>query len=375
MDFSLSESQQQVKDLVGQILNDYTSQEQLRRLDQTGYMDESLWRQLCQSGIHTVALDESLGGSGLNFETLCIVLEQIGLYVAPIPAAPLITLGSWSLQGLEHVAIVRQLLLSFSQGDAKITGALCKSPQQSTFDPSLTVIDNSDQTALITGTKKHIPAILDSTHCWIATYLGQNPAIFIVDLAEPTVSIKPQTITTGQYQGDLIFNQTKAHCVALGDIAEQVVSRAHKAYRLSLGSLAIGLCEGMLKLATSYTQERQQFGSPIGRFQAVAHRLADSHIQLECLKATQTQAVSRFENTTTSPIDLERALGSAHFFASEALHKISHTCQQVHGGTGVDKDYPLFRYCLWARQIETAMGSSTAALQRIGQSYGLTALN
>ncbi len=94
MDFSYREEQSDVKALAQKILGDQTQPEQLARIDKCeDRFDEKLWADLAQAGLLGVAIDEAHGGMGFGFETLCILIEEVGQTVAPVPVIPMT--GAW----------------------------------------------------------------------------------------------------------------------------------------------------------------------------------------------------------------------------------------------------------------------------------------
>src|SRR5262249_51203767 len=117
--------------------------------------------------------------------------------------------------------------------------------------------------------------------------------------------------------------------------------------------------------AAAYTSEREQFGRPIGSFQAVQQRMADAFIDVEAIRWTMWQAAWLLACDQPA----ERAAAIAKFWAAEAGARAAATAQQVHGGLGIDTTYPLFRYFLWAKHNELALGSASSHLARLGATY------
>jgi alkylation response protein AidB-like acyl-CoA dehydrogenase len=130
----------------------------------------------------------------------------------------------------------------------------------------------------------------------------------------------------------------------------------------ALCAMAIGLTDKMMRMTASYASEREQFGVPIATFQAVGHRAADCYIDIECLRLTAQQAISLLEQDS----DATEAVMIAKIWTGDVCHRVSQASQHLHGGVGIDRDYPLFRYCLWARQIELSCGNSSALIQALG---------
>jgi alkylation response protein AidB-like acyl-CoA dehydrogenase len=134
---------------------------------------------------------------------------------------------------------------------------------------------------------------------------------------------------------------------------------------VGLCAIQLGVTERALRMAAAYTTEREQFGRPIGSFQAVQQRMADAFIDVEAIRWTMWQAAWRLGNGQNAL----REARIAKFWASEAGARVAATAQQVHGGIGIDTTYPLFRYFLWAKHNELSLGSASAQLARLGSVY------
>ena len=124
----------------------------------------------------------------------------------------------------------------------------------------------------------------------------------------------------------------------------------------------LGVVEGQLRLTAQYTSEREQFGRPIATFQAVTQRLADCYIQVEGLRLQTQSALWRIANE----VDPWEDLRIAKWFGSEGAHFVAHGAQHMHGGIGVDVDYPLHRYTLWNKHLEVTLGASSQQLRALG---------
>jgi alkylation response protein AidB-like acyl-CoA dehydrogenase len=139
------------------------------------------------------------------------------------------------------------------------------------------------------------------------------------------------------------------------DEAHRIAGAGWTRRRLVIGAAAyqLGVVERALEMTAAYARERVQFERPIGSFQAVSQRLADAWIDVEALRLTVWQAAGRPEPAETA---------TAGFWAAEAGHRVLHTAVHVHGGVGIDMDYPLHRYFLAAENHEFLIGGATAQL-------------
>jgi len=126
--------------------------------------------------------------------------------------------------------------------------------------------------------------------------------------------------------------------------------------------MQLGVTERALRLTADYTSRREQFGRPIASFQAVHQRAGDAYIDVTAIRLTCWQAAWRL----ASDLPAAAEVAVAKFWASEAAHRVVYAAQHLHGGIGVDVDYPLHRYYLWAKRIELLLGSGTRQLARLG---------
>src|SRR5713101_977625 len=117
-----------------------------------------------------------------------------------------------------------------------------------------------------------------------------------------------------------------------------------------------------LEMTAEYTKTRVQFDRPIATFQAVGQRAADAYINVEGIRLTLWQAAWRLSEGLPARTEIE----VAKYWASEGGHSVLHAAQHLHGGIGVDVDYPLHRYFLWGKKIEFTLGGAIQQLRRIG---------
>jgi alkylation response protein AidB-like acyl-CoA dehydrogenase len=123
------------------------------------------------------------------------------------------------------------------------------------------------------------------------------------------------------------------------------------------------VCAEALRLTAEYTKNREQFGKPIASFQAVGHRAADAYIDTETIRLTAWQACWRLG----AGLPAKEEVAIAKFFAAYGGQRVVHAASHLHGGVGVDRDYPLCRYFLAAKQLELALGGATHQLLRLGK--------
>ena len=217
------------------------------------------------------------------------------------------------------------------------------------------------------GTKSEVPVgmVADGVVVSARTEDG-GVALFILDPATSGISRLAQEATDWQIEAEMEFSSVSVGPEALlveGEAAAAALTwlleRAATAYCLEIS----GACQAAVKLTAAYTIEREQFGKPIATFQAVGQRAADAYVDTEAIRLTAWQAASRLSDGL--PASSEVAV--AKFWAAEGGQRVVHAAAHLHGGVGVDRDYPLHRFFLLTRQIELTLGGANESLRRLGR--------
>ena len=152
----------------------------------------------------------------------------------------------------------------------------------------------------------------------------------------------------------------------LGDAQQGAEIVAWTSDRLAAAVCATqtGVCEEALAITARYVSEREQFGSKLGTFQAVGQRVADAYIDTEAIRLTSLQATWRL----SEGLEAHDELMTAKFWAAEGAQRVVHAAQHLHGGIGMDLDYPIHRYFRWAKVLELTLGGASPSLLRLGAS-------
>lgn len=363
MDFSYTEEQQQVINLSSQIFADMVTNERLKALESEGiYFDDKLWQELANAGLLGLAIDEAYGGMGLGFETLCLLIEEAGKTVAPVPLVANLVTAAMSVQQFASEELKSALLPKVASGEVILSSALhdIQAIDPSLKDLNLKGLELNGSVAMVTFAE-HAQKLLVKSNSY------QGPVVLLVDLDSEQIVLEQQFSTTGEPVYTLHFDQLtigSEAIVAEGSDAQCLLEWSADITLAANCAMALGVSSKMLTMTAAYTAEREQFSVPIATFQAVAHRAADCFIDVENLRLVTQQAVSRLHHR--QPAHQEVMI--AKIWCGDVCHRVSQSSQHLHGGIGVDKDYPLFRYCLWAKQLEMSLGSSSVYLERLGNS-------
>lgn len=364
MDFDLSEAQQDLRDLAAQILDGELSTERLKEVDASSdHVDRELWAQLASAGLLGVAVPEVHGGLGLGFLEAAVVLEQTGRTVAPVPYLPTVVLGTLPIVRFAPAALQAAVLPGVVDGSTVLTAALVELAADP-LAPTTTAVRSGDGWAL-TGQKDCVPAGMVADRVLVSATAPDGVVLALVDPTASGVTRLRQDTTNGDPEARLVLDGVvvaDADVVAgPADGAAALVWLVERATAAQCVVMA-GVAEAALRMTAEYTKTREQFDRPIATFQAVGQRAADAYIDTEAIRLTAWQAVWRL--SVDLPAGPEVAV--AKFWAAEGGQRVVHAAQHLHGGMGVDRDYPLHRYFLLAKKLELSLGGTSSQLVKIG---------
>jgi acyl-CoA dehydrogenase len=363
MDFTQSEAERELADLARKILTGRLTPERLRAVEAGDGFDRALWADLAGAGILSAALPEPLGGAGLGLLAHCGVLTELGRAVAPVPYLASIVLGAGALARFGTPEQQQRWAVPAGRGEVILTAALAEEDGDDPRVPSVTAEPAAGGWRL-SGVKTTVFAASQAGLMLVPAATPPGVTVFLVDSSGAGVTVEPQRVTGGTVGRVVLDGALVPAGQVLGgpgagrEITGWLVSHA----TTGLCAQQLGVVERALELTAEYARNRVQFGKPIGAFQAVAQRLADGYIDTEAVRLTMWQAA--WQLSAGEPA--ETAVATAKFWAADAGHRVAHTAVHVHGGVGIDLDYPLHRYFLAAKLGEFALGGATTQLRRIG---------
>ena len=363
MDFSITQTQEELSALARRILTDKETPDRLAELDSAGDgFDERLWSELAAAGILGAALPENAGGDGLGLLEQCSVLIEVGRAVARAPYLSSIMLGAGAIARFGSDEQVARWAVPAAAGDLIIATALAEPDAEDPRTPA-TRAEPAGANWLLRGTKTAVPAGSVAGLFLVPAATPHGTSAFCVDPADPGVTVQPQELTDGPGFASLTLEGTELGPDRLLISGQESIA-GWLADRATVGICAtqLGVAERALELTAEHARSREQFGRPIGAFQAVAQRLADGYIDVEAIRLTMWQAAWRLE----AGLPADEEIATAKFWAADGGHRVAHTAVHIHGGVGVDTSHSLHRYFTAAKQNEFALGGATAQLRRLG---------
>jgi alkylation response protein AidB-like acyl-CoA dehydrogenase len=350
VDFSATEAQSDLAELTRSILKRGSS--------------GPVWTSLAEAGVLAAALPVSVGGAGYGLLEQCAVLVELGAEEIDVPYLPSITVAASAIAEFGTPRQRDRWVRPAATGELVLTAALAEEVGDDPEKP-LTRAEFDGTGWRLSGAKTTVDAAVAADLFLVPAHAGDGVAVFLVTPRDPGVTVRPQEVVDGgdaaalELDGVYLGNDR-----LLGEIGHGPRIAAWLDDRDVIGRCArqLGVTERALEVTARYAGERVQFDRPIGTFQAVAQRLADAYVDVEAIRLTLWQAAWRL----AEGLPARTEVATAKFWAADGGHRVAHTMVHIHGGVGIDKQYPPHRYFVAAKRNEFSMGGATAQLRRIG---------
>jgi len=351
MNFDFSEDEKMVRDEAARFLRDNCGREALRSvLEGEAPYAKNVWQGLCKMGLPGTAIPEEYGGAGAGHLTLCLVAEQLGKHLAPVPFSSSVYLGTEALMAFGTEAQKQAWLPKLAAGESIATLADIETAQVLTPDS----ISVSVQSGKLNGKKLIVP---DGAIADIAIVLARSGpeslGLFLVNLKDPSVNIENvAAIDPTRNTATVVFDQTPTESLGAGDGWLQLQHIYNRAAVL-MAFEQLGGAAAALDMAIAYAKERFAFGRPIGSFQALKHMMADMYV---ALKLAESNCYYAAWALSTDADDLPLAAATARVSATQAFQLCSRDNIQVHGGMGFTWEFDCHLFYRRSNYLTLALG-------------------
>jgi alkylation response protein AidB-like acyl-CoA dehydrogenase len=356
MDFTFTEVQEDLRGLTRRILEQRVTGERLKELEAgTERVDRETWAELAKANLVGIALPEDVGGSGYGVLELGVVLSEIGRHVAPVPGLAT-AIGAGPIARFGSDALKHRVLPPVIAGAEFVTAALEEASGADPRTPATTATKDGDAWVL-TGEKVAVPWGQLADHIVVSADAG----LFVIDPRQDGVTVAAATGTTTEPQAVITLDGARVSAEnAMTDVA--ALAWAYENAVAAVCATAVGVLGKAIDLTAAYITERQQFNRPIATFQGATLKIADAYIDLQAITVATWSALWRLSEDKERAAD---ALAIAKYWVADGGQRIAYACQHLDGGIGVDRDYPLHRYFLWAKEMETMFGGVNAQLLQV----------
>jgi alkylation response protein AidB-like acyl-CoA dehydrogenase len=361
MNFDLTDEQQVVTDLAGQLFTDLATPERVKAVTEADGFDPDLWAALADAGLLALCIPEAAGGSGFGMVELALVAQQQGRHVAPVPFVAHVLAARTIAEELADVPAAAAVLEGAIAGEMIVTSAIAEIGVNDPLNPTVVATATPDGVRL-SGEKPAVAVLARAGMVLVPAMQDGAAVIALVDTTAEGVSVTPLRTTNHEPQGHLELESVL--------VPDELVIRDTEAldrlwlrHLAALAAVQLGVGEGAVTQAAQHVSERKQFGRTLSSFQAVSQRAADGWIVNEALWSTVINAAWQLDNDGAGAMT---DVLSAAYWACEGTTEVVLGAQHLHAGIGADVDYPVHRQFLWGMQNSTILGTASSHLARLG---------
>ena len=366
MDFRFTDDENTAAELARKILGDKVTPEWLKAFEasEAGFASE-LWQALADSSLLGVAIPDEYGGMDLGFTALALLCEEVGRTVAPVPVYASLVLGALPLAKFGSDSEKTEWLPRIASGDAILTAALTEIDSSDPLSPQTRAEKNGDGFRIF-GQKSLVPAGEQAARILIPALTKEGSIILAwVEPGMPGVRIERQSTSNRQAYALIDLDGvevSEAHLLGGQTGGRDRLTWLVEHSTVAASAIQLGVVERALEMTSEYGRERVQFDRPIGSFQAFHQRAGDAYIMIDALRLVVWEAIWLLSVDRPAA----EAVAVAKYWAAEGGQFAAFACQHLHGGIGIDVDYPLHRYFIWATQFEHELGAAPHQLEKIG---------
>lgn len=352
MNFDFSEDQKFLGNEARKFLESSCTMADVRTVldDKETNCHQGLWQKIIEMGWAGAAIPEEFGGLGLGMLELCVLAEEMGRVLAPVPFSSSVFYVAEALKLAGTEGQKSTLLPAIAEG--KVVGclALCEGPGEVDVNALKTSFDGEK----LTGTKLPVMDGDVATHAIALARDGKGASLVIVSLDDETVSCRSlKTLDPTRSHAELVFTGVRAERLgAAGEgaaLLDQILDRA----AILTAFEQLGGAARAMEMAIEYARERYAFGRPIGGNQAIKHKLADMYVKNEIARSNCYYGAWAL---STDASELPEAAAAARIAATEAFWFASKENIQTHGGMGFTWEVDAHLYYRRAKLLSVCAG-------------------
>jgi alkylation response protein AidB-like acyl-CoA dehydrogenase len=376
MDFAFSEEQEQLRKEARSFLAKESPPSRVRQvMDTDDAFDEGLWKKLVENGWTALGIPEEYGGFG-SFLDLVVVLEEAGRYLLPGPFFSTMGLAVPALLEAGTDAQKKKALTAITAGEARGTLAVTEPSGRWDAEGVGLRAERAGEGWKLDGVKLFVPDAGLADHIVVAARTRdsgeEGVTLFLVEGRPAGMSVKPmKTLDRTRRWYEIKFEgMTLPAAAVMGQVDQgwPALKRALEWASAALCAEMVGGASHVLETSVEYAKTRQQFGKPIGIYQAVSHKLSDMLLEVESARSATYYAAWAVD--ADAP-DRALAASMAKAYVSDAYRRAAGNGIQVHGGIGFTWEHDMHLYFKRAKASEVTLGDATYHRELVAQALDL----
>ncbi|MFM0323089.1 acyl-CoA dehydrogenase family protein [Caballeronia glebae] len=359
MDFTFSDEQRQFRDALARYLDKaYTFDARQKIVASEAGVDEQHWRAFAELGLLALPVPEAQGGFDGGPVDMLVVMQELGraLVVEPYWATAV------GIEALRLCADAGDLLERAGRGEIPLAVAFNEPhARHDLFDLRTTATADGDRFTL-EGTKSMVQHGAQADYWIVPARLNGEVALFVAGKDAGNVRVTEYRTIDGQRAATLAFDRTPVTRLGGHDKGAATFERIADYATFLLCAEALGALDALNRATVAYAKERQQFGMPIARFQALQHRMVDMLIHTEQARSITYLAATRYRDD--DPATRAQAVSAAKARVGQAARFVGQQAVQLHGGMGMTNELPAAHWFKRLSIIETTLGDVDHHLAR-----------
>jgi len=366
MDFNLTDEQQMLREAVRRFAQEqYTFEARRALLESEPGFGADHWNSYAELGWLALGLPEDVGGLNCSFVETALLMEEFGRVLALEPYASSAILCARIVDASENSEHRRALLPALAEG--KVRMALAHSEADARYNLAWVQSTRAEKRGagfVLDGLKTLAFDAPSADRFIVSAQLDGGFGLFVVPCAADGISMSSYRLIDGTRAADVEFKAAHLPASALLveparalDILEEAIDRTV----LAQVAEALGAMESVLEITNAYIKQRVQFGQPIGKFQALQHRMAEMFVEVQEVRSILYRGMALLE---AAPAERRRAISAAKVVASNAAKFVGAQGIQLHGGIGMTEEYSVGHYYKKLIAFEKRYGDTEYHVER-----------
>ncbi|MBV9330614.1 MAG: acyl-CoA/acyl-ACP dehydrogenase [Alphaproteobacteria bacterium] len=356
MNFDFSDDQKMLKDQAHKFLSEQCTTKTVRKVfEGSEHFDEKLWKAIGKMGWAGTAIPEEYGGLGLGYLELCVIAEELGRALAPVPFSSTVYLFAEALIAGGSEEQKKRLLPQVASGE--LIGTLARAEGPGAVTPKS--IRTTFRSGKLTGTKIAVTDGMAARYAVVLARATDEPGerglqLALVELDQPAVTRKPRaSLDPSRSHADLVFDNANAEALGKAGEGMELANRVLERAAILTAFEQVGGADACLKMAKEYAMQRYAFGRVIASFQAIKHKLADMYVLNELARSNAYYGA--WALSTGAP-ELPLAAAAARVSATQAFDNAAKENIQTHGGMGFTWEADCHFFYKRSKELGLALG-------------------
>ncbi len=372
MDFELSDEQNLLKDSVERFVKDnYSAEARAKLVETDSGFSRDHWKKMAELGWLGLPFSESVGGFGGTAIETMIMMESMGRGLVLEPFLTTVVMGGGLVAEAGSEAQIEAIIPKVIEGNMLLAFAYAEPQSRFDLHDVETTATKSGDGYILNGHKSVVYHGTTADKIIVSARTSGNArdkdgiSLFIVDNNVAGLSRRDYRTVDGQRAADILFNNVKVGADALLGAegkAYPVIEKIADRTTAALCAEAVGVMQAAIDITNGYIKERKQFGTPIGKFQVLQHRMVDMYMEAEQAKSMSDMVAMKLELDDVE--DCRKSIAAAKAKIGQGAKFVGEQSIQLHGGMGMTDEYSIGHYFKRLMTIEMLFGNTDYHFKR-----------